>query len=206
MKKVYSDCHHRLNDREVERQRSPTRINARLRDLRMTVLGNKSPIRKVRGLESVAESDHKYVPSKSQESTYPEIPSSDFFFRKFRRWKTTGLALRSPTGETFSHDHSPNASSIPGRTEINEGQCLLFPSALTGAALNWSYHLEPGTVDSFDELKQIFLNHFMIQTDRLYSADDLYTIRQREDEPLREYAARFNHEYSRCPKTNDKAA
>ncbi|XP_034217344.1 uncharacterized protein LOC117628908 [Prunus dulcis] len=43
-------------------------------------------------------------------------------------------------------------------------------------------------------------------TDRLYSADDLYTIRQREDEPLGEYAARFSHEYSRCPKTDDKAA
>ncbi|CAL9017855.1 unnamed protein product, partial [Prunus brigantina] len=61
-------------------------------------------------------------------------------------------------------------------------------------------------VDSFDELKQIFLNHFMIQTDRLYSADDLYTIRQGEDEPLREYAACFSHEYSRCPETDDRAA
>ncbi|CAL9029664.1 unnamed protein product [Prunus brigantina] len=46
----------------------------------------------------------------------------------------------------------------------------------------------------------------MIQTDRLYSADDLYTIRQGEDEPLREYAARFSHEYSRCPETDDRAA
>ncbi|CAL8157340.1 unnamed protein product [Prunus armeniaca] len=82
----------------------------------------------------------------------------------------------------------------------------MFPSSLTGAALNWFYRLEPGTVDSFDELKQIFLNHFMIQTDRLYSADDLYTIRQREDEPLREYAAHFSHEYSRCPETDDRAA
>ncbi|XP_021815595.1 uncharacterized protein LOC110758113 [Prunus avium] len=46
----------------------------------------------------------------------------------------------------------------------------------------------------------------MYLIDRLYSADDLYTVRQREDKPLREYAARFSHEYSRCPKTDDKAA
>ncbi|CAL2239813.1 unnamed protein product [Prunus armeniaca] len=46
----------------------------------------------------------------------------------------------------------------------------------------------------------------MIQTDRLYSADDLYTVRQREDEPLREYAARFSYEYSRCLETDDRAA
>ncbi|CAL2239070.1 unnamed protein product [Prunus armeniaca] len=46
----------------------------------------------------------------------------------------------------------------------------------------------------------------MIQTDRLYSTDDLYMVQQREDEPLREYAARFSHEYSRCPKRNDRIA
>lgn len=44
----------------------------------------------------------------------------------------------------------------------DEGQCLLFPFALAGVALNWFYILEPCRVDSFDELKQIFLNHFMI--------------------------------------------
>ncbi|CAL8992340.1 unnamed protein product, partial [Prunus brigantina] len=88
----------------------------------------------------------------------------------------------------------------------DEGQCQLFPSTLAGAALNWFYRLEPGTIDSFDQLKQIFLNHFMIQTNRLYSADDLYTVRQGDSEPLREYAARFSHEYSRCPETDDRAA
>ncbi|CAL2277534.1 unnamed protein product [Prunus armeniaca] len=46
----------------------------------------------------------------------------------------------------------------------------------------------------------------MIQTDRLYSADDLYMLRQGKDEPLREYAARFSHEYSRCPENDDRAA
>ncbi|CAL2226729.1 unnamed protein product [Prunus armeniaca] len=45
-----------------------------------------------------------------------------------------------------------------------------------------------------------------IKTDRLYSADDLCTIRQGDREPLREYAARFSHEYSRCPEIDDRAA
>ncbi|CAL8101595.1 unnamed protein product [Prunus armeniaca] len=69
-KKVYFDCRHRINDREAERQRSPVRINAHLKDLWMRVLGNKSPIRKVRGLESTAKSNYEYVPSKTKESTY----------------------------------------------------------------------------------------------------------------------------------------
>ncbi|CAL2265689.1 unnamed protein product [Prunus armeniaca] len=46
----------------------------------------------------------------------------------------------------------------------------------------------------------------MIQADRLYSADDLYMLRQGEDEPFREYATRFSHEYSHCPETDDRAA
>ncbi|CAL2224567.1 unnamed protein product [Prunus armeniaca] len=70
MKKIYSDCRHRINDREAKRQISLIRINAHLRDSRMRVLGNKSPIRKLRGLESIAESDYEYVPSKTKESTY----------------------------------------------------------------------------------------------------------------------------------------
>ncbi|CAL9025337.1 unnamed protein product [Prunus brigantina] len=84
--------------------------------------------------------------------------------------------------------------------------CLLFPSTLSGAALNWFYRLNHCTINTFDSLKQAFLDHFMIQIDRLYSADDLYMLRQGEDEPLREYAARFSHEYSRCLDTDDRAA
>lgn len=56
---------------------------------------------------------------------------------------------------------------------------LLFPSALTRAALNWFFRLEPGMVDSF---------------------------RQRDDDPLLEYATRFSHKCSRCLETDDRAA
>ncbi|KAM1676108.1 hypothetical protein ACFX2K_041970 [Malus domestica] len=44
------------------------------------------------------------------------------------------------------------------------------------------------------------------QTDHLHSADDLYTIRQKPDESLREYAGHFSHEYSCCDETDDKTA
>ncbi|XP_020412774.1 uncharacterized protein LOC109947255 [Prunus persica] len=200
-KKVYTDCRHRINDREVERQRSSFRMSARLRDSWMRVLGDKSPIRKVRGLGPEEESESEYIPSGTQTSTYRSATHS-------RNSEVNPLNPQRRT-EDFGSEEIPSrdpASAIGCKGLSDEGQCLLFPSSLTGAALNWFYRLEPETVDSFDELKQIFLNHFMIQTDRLYSADDLYTIRQGEDEPLREYAARFSHEYSRCPEIDDRAA
>ncbi|BFG25439.1 hypothetical protein CerSpe_117130 [Prunus speciosa] len=117
------------------------------------------------------------------------------------------LRISSYTGVEDPLTHLHSFQSVVGcRGLSDEGQCLLFPSSLTEAALNWFYRLEPGTVDSFDELKLIFLNHFMIQTDKPYSADYLYTIQQKDDKPLREYAARFSHEYSRCPDTDDRVA
>ncbi|XP_020417977.1 uncharacterized protein LOC109948691 [Prunus persica] len=115
------------------------------------------------------------------------------------------IAFYTGTEDPLTHIHSfQSALGCKGLTD--EGMCLFFPSTLSSAALNWFYRLHPRTINSFDNLKQMFLDHFMIQTDRLYSADDLYMLREAEDEPLREYAARFSHEYSRCPDTDDRAA
>lgn len=44
---VYFDCCHRLMDRQEERDESPIRIEARLNNSQIWVLGNKSPIRRV---------------------------------------------------------------------------------------------------------------------------------------------------------------
>ncbi|CAL2244502.1 unnamed protein product [Prunus armeniaca] len=254
-KKVYTDCRHRINDKkDAERHRSPIGVNALLRDSRMRVLGDKSPLRRVQGLDSALESNDEYIPTGGTESRYrseasPEylkarppsprrasedfssrdVPSRDpairLLFQKIQKMEedrtrsqvpdwgklrpgpfTERIKKSRPDREVqplripfytcledpLTHLHSFQ-SAVGCKGLSDEGQCLLFPSSLTEAALNWFYRLEPGTVDSFDELKQIFLNHFMIQTTR-------------EDEPLREYAARFSHEYSRCPETDDMVA
>ena len=52
----------------------------------------------------------------------------------------------------------------------------------------------------------MFVSQHIFQTDHLHYADDLYTIRQKPDESLREYTGRFSHEYSRCAEANDKIA
>ncbi|KAM1100032.1 hypothetical protein ACFX15_006313 [Malus domestica] len=92
------------------------------------------------------------------------------------------------------------------RMHTDEKRCLLFPSTLSGGALNWYCRLSPETIDSFEELRKLFVSQHIFQTDRLHSADDLYTIRQKPDESLREYAGRFSHEYSRCAEADDKTA
>ncbi|KAM2268549.1 hypothetical protein ACFX1S_046663 [Malus domestica] len=90
------------------------------------------------------------------------------------------------------------------RMHTNEERCLLFPFTLSGGALNWYCRLPPETVDSFEQLRKLFVSQHIFQTDRLHSADDLYTIRQKPDESLCMYASRFSHEYSRCAEANKK--
>ncbi|KAM2105303.1 hypothetical protein ACFX1R_015818 [Malus domestica] len=88
----------------------------------------------------------------------------------------------------------------------DEERCLLFPSTLSGGALNWYCRLPPETVDSFEELRKLFVAQHIFQTDHLHSTDDLYTIRQKPDESLRKFAGRFSHEYYRCAEADDKTA
>ncbi|KAM1686037.1 hypothetical protein ACFX2K_034184 [Malus domestica] len=90
------------------------------------------------------------------------------------------------------------------RMHTDEERCLLLPSILSSGALNWYCRLPPETVDLFEELRKLFVSQLIFQTDRLHSADDLYTIRQKPDESLREYAGRFSHEYSRCAEADYK--
>ncbi|KAM1007141.1 hypothetical protein ACFX2A_003826 [Malus domestica] len=92
------------------------------------------------------------------------------------------------------------------RMHTDEERCLLFPSTLSSGALNWYCRLPPETVDSFEELRKLFVSQHIFQTDRLHYADDLYTICQKPDESLRMYVGRFSHKYSRCAEANDKTA
>ncbi|XP_020411317.1 uncharacterized protein LOC109946824 [Prunus persica] len=157
---------------------------------------------KVRHLESEQHRSHQPFWSKPRPGPFTE---RILHYHQEKDIQPLRIAFYTGTEDPLTHIHSfQSALGCKGLTD--EGMCLLFPSTLSGAAPNWFYKLHPRTINSFDSLKQTFLDHFMIQTDRLYSADDLYMLQQAEDEPLREYAARFSHEYYRFPETNDRTA
>ncbi|KAM1339662.1 hypothetical protein ACFX2H_038160 [Malus domestica] len=88
----------------------------------------------------------------------------------------------------------------------DEERCLLFPSTFSSGALNWYCRLSPEIVNSFEELRKLFVSQHIFQIDRLHSVDNLYAIRQKSDESLRGYAGRFGNEYYRCAEADDKTA
>ncbi|BFG15857.1 hypothetical protein CerSpe_021310 [Prunus speciosa] len=157
---------------------------------------------KVRRLESEQHRSHQPLWVKPRPGPFTERILNN---HQEKDIQPLGIAFYASTEDPLTHIHSFQ-SALGCKDLSDEGMCLLFPSTLNGAALNWFYRLNRRTINSFDGLKQTFLDHFMIQTDRLYSTNDLYMLRQGEDEPLREYVARFSHEYSRCPDTDDRAA
>ncbi|CAL8083090.1 unnamed protein product [Prunus armeniaca] len=101
-KKVYTDCRHRINDKkDAKRHRSPIRVNTRLRDSQMKVLGDKSPLRKVQGLDSGLESNDEYVPTKGTESNHRSETPPEY------------LKARPPSPRRTSEDFS--SEEVPSR-------------------------------------------------------------------------------------------
>ncbi|KAM1333889.1 hypothetical protein ACFX2F_009868 [Malus domestica] len=115
------------------------------------------------------------------------------------------LSLQLYTGREDSIEHlNLFESTMAYQMHTDEERCLLFLSTFSVGALNWYCLFPPKTVDSFEELRKLFVSQHIFHTDRLHSADDLYTIHQKPDESLRKYAGRFSHEYSCYAEADDK--
>ncbi|XP_040987735.1 uncharacterized protein LOC121235454 [Juglans microcarpa x Juglans regia] len=69
-----------------------------------------------------------------------------------------------------------------------------LPLTLKGATRVWFKSLAPGSVNSFGELAHLFLMQFMTNRRRRCPSMYLLTVKQREDEILKAYLARFNKE------------
>ncbi|CAL9025319.1 unnamed protein product [Prunus brigantina] len=102
-------------------------------------------------------------------------------------------------GMTEPYDHLDNFSyAMKGRGANEATKCRMFPTTLKGPTTSWFKRLARESISSFAELRKVFLERYMIISDRLYTANDLSTVRQRPDEKLRDYITRFNNEYARC--------
>ena len=83
-------------------------------------------------------------------------------------------------------------------------QCRSFPTTLKGVAREWFTKLPTLSVDSFEQLSNAFLCHFIGGQRPKRPADHLLTIRQGEKETLRSYVKRFTRETLEVDKADDK--
>ncbi|XP_021596228.1 uncharacterized protein LOC110602932 [Manihot esculenta] len=72
--------------------------------------------------------------------------------------------------------------------------CKVFPTTLSGPARAWFNNLESGSINSFGDLATRFISRFIAGVPADRKTSYLEMIRQKRDESLREYVARFNTE------------
>ena len=67
----------------------------------------------------------------------------------------------------------------------------IFPMYLSGQALDWYNSLGQHSLHTFQQLANLFLNHFSINIKRKTSLSDLYNLKQFPDEPIADYVTRW---------------
>ncbi|KAL0376697.1 UNVERIFIED_CONTAM: hypothetical protein Scaly_0787300 [Sesamum calycinum] len=80
--------------------------------------------------------------------------------------------------------------------------CKVFRTTLSKRALAWFNQLPAGTISSLEQLTQRFLHHFSMNKRVPKTAAFLFTIRKRENEPLRDYMQRFVEAVHEVPHVN----
>ena len=82
--------------------------------------------------------------------------------------------------------------------------CRSFPTILKWAAREWFTKLPTSSINSFKQLSNAFLRHFVGGQRPKRLADHLLTIRQGEKETLRLYVKRFTRETLEVDEADDK--
>ncbi|KAL0431221.1 UNVERIFIED_CONTAM: hypothetical protein Sradi_0748100 [Sesamum radiatum] len=80
--------------------------------------------------------------------------------------------------------------------------CKVFRTTLSKRALAWFNQLPAGTISSIEQLTQRFLHHFSMNKRVPKTTAFLFTIRQKENEQLRDYMQRFVEAVHEVPHVN----
>ncbi|XP_050259798.1 uncharacterized protein LOC126704848 [Quercus robur] len=86
----------------------------------------------------------------------------------------------------------------------NKILCRSFPTTLKGAVREWFTKLPTSSINSFEQLSNAFLQHFVGGQCPKRPTDHLLTLRQKEKETPRSYVKHFTRETLEVDKADDK--
>ncbi|GAB2269775.1 hypothetical protein Dimus_038803 [Dionaea muscipula] len=77
--------------------------------------------------------------------------------------------------------------------------CRAFPSTFKGAARRWFHRLPPNSISSFEEFAEKFIAQFASSSVFTKSIPNLFDVKQKANETLREFMSRFSKAYVEIP-------
>ncbi|KAL0413116.1 UNVERIFIED_CONTAM: hypothetical protein Sradi_1513300 [Sesamum radiatum] len=96
-------------------------------------------------------------------------------------------------GTTDPHEHLSYFENIALLHRYTAGvKCRVFVDTLTRSAQQWFNQLPSGSIRSFKEFHSLFLHQFASSKRYQKTIMNLFSLQQREGEPLRVYLQRFN--------------
>ncbi|XP_021723960.1 uncharacterized protein LOC110691349 [Chenopodium quinoa] len=85
-------------------------------------------------------------------------------------------------------------------TDTDAVWCKVFPTTLAGVASDWFSNLEPGSINCFETLVELFTGQYISNNARQRTSSELMVVQQRKDESLKDFIKRFNNEANTIPK------
>ncbi|PKI66911.1 hypothetical protein CRG98_012674 [Punica granatum] len=107
-----------------------------------------------------------------------------------RKFTPPQITLYDGKMNSINHVRRYTASLLV-REVSKQAQRLMFPRILTGDAADWLHSLQPGSIGSFKQLKELFLERFESMCQAKRSVTKLFSLEQREKESLRDWYDRF---------------
>ncbi|KAL0336597.1 UNVERIFIED_CONTAM: hypothetical protein Sradi_4871600 [Sesamum radiatum] len=172
--------------------------------------------RRSRELSSAPEEEEQRQEEINNRVSRPEVAQT----REHRRSPTAQPLLRCNLAEAFPAGVKvSNLSEYDGTGDPPEhldkfyakidwydlsdaAYCKVFRTTLSKRTLAWFNQLPTGTISSLEQLTQRFLHHFSMNKRVPKIVAFLFTIRQRENEPLTDYMQRFDEAVHEVPHVN----
>ncbi|KAL0427110.1 UNVERIFIED_CONTAM: hypothetical protein Slati_2885800 [Sesamum latifolium] len=107
------------------------------------------------------------------------------------RMQTPAIAENADTSNPQEHlSQFENATLLHRYTDGIK--CRVFITTFAWAAQQWFNQLSPAVIGSFREFRSLFLNQFASSRKHRKTELSLFSIRQKEEESLKDYQQRFN--------------
>ena len=127
---------------------------------------------------------------------YPDRVEREF--ERPRNYKVPDFSIFSGDDEKTAYEHISRFTIQFGELSNNgNGKLIMFPNSLTGQAFKWYSSLPPHSIETWNDMEEKFLNHF-VRTDLGISMADLARLKQDLGETTDQFIMRFKRTRLRC--------